>query len=76
MEPRSLSKMKKGPDAGKAGSPGSKDDANDIQEKMKKVGVKSSPPAAGAARVKQLQESSKAVGQPRSSSGSATGEPT
>ncbi|XP_076228280.1 cytochrome b5 reductase 4 isoform X2 [Nomia melanderi] len=67
--------MKKGPDAGKAGSPGTKDDANDIREKMRKVGVKSPPPTAAVARVKQLQESGKVAGQPRSSSGSATGNP-
>ncbi|XP_076281835.1 cytochrome b5 reductase 4 isoform X2 [Lasioglossum baleicum] len=53
---------------------GSKDDAKDIQEKMKKVGVKSSSPASGAARVKQLQESNKPMNQPKSS-GSATGNP-
>ncbi|XP_076653578.1 cytochrome b5 reductase 4 isoform X2 [Halictus rubicundus] len=67
--------MKKSSERDGSEESGSQDDAKDIQEKMKKVGVKSSSPASGAARVKQLQESNKPMSQPKSSSGSATGNP-
>ncbi|XP_015434776.1 PREDICTED: cytochrome b5 reductase 4 [Dufourea novaeangliae] len=69
--------MNKRSDFRKTGSEesGGKYDANDIQEKMKKVGVKSLSPASGVTRVKQLQESNKVLSQLGSSSGSATGNP-
>lgn len=64
---------------------GKKDEAKDIQEKMKKVDVKTTSATSllakntvllpsGVVRVKQLHEV-KAVSQAGSSSGSATGEP-
>ncbi|OAD58274.1 Cytochrome b5 reductase 4 [Eufriesea mexicana] len=76
--------MKKGTDAdqGKADKVEAKNDAKDIQEKMKKVDMKSSSPTSvlaknavllpsGVARVKQVQNA-REISQTGSSSGSAT----
>lgn len=79
--------MKKGGDSdqGKADKVEARNDAKDIQEKMKKVDMKSSSPTnvlaknaallpSGVARVKQLQEARAISETGSSSSGSATGE--